>query len=131
MLVAISVPKLEDSVSGYQKNPGFKVTERKQFPAPPQGIAFLQRDGFRLELVELKDSFSIKRYVPDLDNPAHRQTGLGCRRSWRLGDSACKKGVSGRFDLRKPQDEEEAVIAFDSAGSWFWLTPLGALTQQF
>ena len=124
-LVAISVPKLEESVAWYQKNLGFEVTERKEFPTPPLKVAFLQRDGFRMELVELKDSFSIKRYAPDLDNPAMLQ-GIG-KLAFAVDDldalvtQLTKNGVSLRFDFRKPQDKEKAVIVFDNAGNWIEL----------
>ena len=69
-LVAISVQNLDQSVHWYTDTLNFKVQETIDLPESKLRITFLERNNFRLELIELKDSFPIRRYVPDLTNRA-------------------------------------------------------------
>ena len=55
-LLGISVGDLERSARWYVENLGFRVESGPVRPRPRAGFAVLERDGFRLELIEMADS---------------------------------------------------------------------------
>ena len=67
-LVAMYVGNLEDSVKWYQEMLGFNLVRPiMDFPAHEVRIAFLELNGFRLELVEKKHTFPVRKKFPELD----------------------------------------------------------------
>ncbi len=66
-LVAISVEKLDPSIAWYSKALGLRVTKRMGSPSDGIEVAFLDCEGFRLELVQLRGS--VKASWPS-SNPA-------------------------------------------------------------
>jgi glyoxylase I family protein len=69
-LVALSVADLDRSMAWYGRHLGFSVLERRSFPELKLSLAFLERDGFRLELVALDGSRDRREAAPDPANEA-------------------------------------------------------------
>lgn len=67
-LVALSVEDLDRAMGFYRDQLGFQLIERTDFPAYGSSLVFLERDGFRLELVRLDKSSA--RQAPDAANDA-------------------------------------------------------------
>ena len=68
--VGISVPDMEEALTWYERNLGFRLVKDDGF-VPPLGarICFLERDGFQLELFRYEDPRPIPedRLLPDTD----------------------------------------------------------------
>jgi catechol 2,3-dioxygenase-like lactoylglutathione lyase family enzyme len=63
-LLALTVAKAEASAAWYRDRLGFRELSRGDYPEHGLRIIFLERDGFRLELIENSKSFPITRHVP-------------------------------------------------------------------
>jgi catechol 2,3-dioxygenase-like lactoylglutathione lyase family enzyme len=75
-LLAMSVANVDDSVKWYEEKLGFAVVEKMDLPAYNLRIVFMERDGFRLELVEDKKSVSlpsIQCYFPGVNDKTKLQ----------------------------------------------------------
>lgn len=70
-LLAASVADLDTSVAWYRSVLGFEEVKRYDFPEDQMRLAFLARDGFELELIELAGTPSFD--APDPTNPATRR----------------------------------------------------------
>jgi len=71
--VAISVPDLERAIAWYGEMLGFELEKRDTLPQVPAKVAFLVRDGFRIEVFELAKAAALPdaRRVPDQDLRTH------------------------------------------------------------
>lgn len=67
-VVALSVADLDRSIEFYGKHFGFAEVERLAIPPEGSALAFLARDGFRIELVQVTGS--VPRVTPDPANDA-------------------------------------------------------------
>lgn len=67
-VVALSVADLGRSIDFYGKHFGFAEVERLAIPPEGSALVFLERDGFRIELVQIAGS--APRVTPDPDNDA-------------------------------------------------------------
>jgi catechol 2,3-dioxygenase-like lactoylglutathione lyase family enzyme len=66
--VTMSVPDLDLAVRWYSEKLGFREVQRKSYPEFKTSLAFLELNGYRVELIEAGDSQpSVKRADP----PAH------------------------------------------------------------
>lgn len=122
-LTAISVPKLDESVRWYVDTLGFALVTQSAFPDHHLRLAILERDGFRLELVELEGSQPPAKLVPGVDNPAMIQ-GFG-KVAFTVGDFdawlARVRRAGVRFQLEprtSPEDGSRSFIILDNNGNW-------------
>lgn len=75
-LVAISVADLDKSVKWYQDTLKFSVTKRLDLPKYSMRIAFLDLNGFQIEMIESKESVSfagLQKRFPAVDDRAKIQ----------------------------------------------------------
>jgi catechol 2,3-dioxygenase-like lactoylglutathione lyase family enzyme len=70
-LLALSVRDLDASAGWYARVLGFAETERYDFPEDRMRLAFMEKEGFELELIELADAPPFS--APDPGNPATRR----------------------------------------------------------
>lgn len=70
-LLAISVGDLDASRKWYSEVLGFAEQQSHDFPDQAMRLAFLQKDGFELELIEIANTPAFS--PPDPDNPASRR----------------------------------------------------------
>jgi catechol 2,3-dioxygenase-like lactoylglutathione lyase family enzyme len=122
-LVAISVRSLEQSVAWYEKVLDLHLVEKKAFPDQGLAIAFLESEGFRLELIELRGSVGRAGCVKDPSNPATLQ-GIGkyafvVDHLDEVATTLVQRGAKIYFDTRKdPEPSERSVIIQDNDGNW-------------
>lgn len=67
-VVALSVADLDRSIHFYSQHFGFAEVERLAIPPEGSALVFLEREGFRIELVQIAGS--APRTPPDPDNDA-------------------------------------------------------------
>ncbi|MEW6737268.1 MAG: VOC family protein [Acidobacteriota bacterium] len=126
-LVAISVADLDQTVKWYQDNLEFVVKEQKDFPQYNLRIAFLELNGFELELVEDKNSVAltaIQKYIPEADDQTKIQ-GL-VKLAFTVADIETlaarlkSKGVRFQIELTKSNRKEtdKFFIIRDNCGNW-------------
>jgi catechol 2,3-dioxygenase-like lactoylglutathione lyase family enzyme len=126
-LVALSVANLDETISWYQENLGFKLRDRKDFPQASLRIAFLELQGFELELVEKRKSVSlaaIQKAIPEADDQAKMQgivkLAFSVADARELAAQMKRRGV--RFEMGlTPSNREPGVIFFivrDNNGNW-------------
>ncbi len=121
-LVAISVANLDESIAWYEKALGLRTADKKSFPEQGLKVAFLESEGFRLELVELKGSVS-PASCTDVTNPAALR-GFG-KYAFRVDDLAelagrfRAMGISILHDFRSaPEARARSIIIKDNEGNW-------------
>lgn len=126
-LVAISVPNLAESVRWYVDTLAFKTVKQASFPDYKMSLAILERDGFRLELVELSGSSAPGKLVPGINNPALIQ-GMG-KLAFTVNDleawEARLKSLGVRFQMmprKDPEDGTRSFIILDNSGNWLQFT---------
>jgi methylmalonyl-CoA/ethylmalonyl-CoA epimerase len=69
--ITLSVPNIETTAAWYDEILGFKVDKTKSYPEYGTKLAFLVRDGFRVELIE---DANAKPGLVRPDAPAHTST---------------------------------------------------------
>jgi methylmalonyl-CoA/ethylmalonyl-CoA epimerase len=69
--ITLSVPNIETTAAWYDEILGFKVDKTKSYPEYGTKLAFLVRDGFRVELIE---DANAKPGLVRPDAPAHKST---------------------------------------------------------
>lgn len=71
--LGLSIPDLEQSVAWYQEMLGFELEKSLFIDKIPAKVAFLRKDGFRLELFELEDAAPLpeERRRPSSDLRTH------------------------------------------------------------
>ncbi len=121
-LVAISVADVDASVAWYERVLGLSLVERKAFAQQGIRVAFLKSDGFRLELVELKNSIN-PATCADVSNPAALR-GFG-KFAFQVDDlaevvkSLERHGVGILHDFRSAEaSAERSIIVKDVDGNW-------------
>ena len=122
-LVGISVADVDSSIKWYEENLGFKTVKRMELPQYDLRLAFLELNGFRVELVENKKSFSIKKYVPDYQDGSGLPQGMAkigflVNKIEPIAESLKKRGIPFVVELR--EDKEFAVkffIILDNSGN--------------
>ena len=74
-LIGISVPDAQEAAAWYEQKLGFK---RFGGMTSGNGTASIvvERDGIAVELLQFKDSFSIRHYRPDYNNDSGRLQGI-------------------------------------------------------
>jgi steroid delta-isomerase len=121
--IAISVPNLDAASQWYQQMLGLVVRDDRRFPEAKLRVAFLERQGIRVELVEMQGSISKASVNNGLDNPAMVQ-GFG-KVGFIVADvdgwanTLRTRGV--RFQLEPqtdPQTGARSFIVLDNNGNW-------------
>jgi methylmalonyl-CoA/ethylmalonyl-CoA epimerase len=125
-LVSISVANLNETINWYKRNLGFDIRKKMDFPKSTLRIAFLELNGFQLELIEFKQSISydaIQKQFPVVDDRAKIQ-GLG-KLAFLVDDissvAAKLKSNGVRFEREVTDDKEFGVkwfIVTDNSGNW-------------
>ncbi len=121
-LVAISVASVDASATWYQETLGLQLVEKKTFDEQGIKVALLKSDGFRLELVELKNSVN-PASCADTSNPAAlRGFSKAAFQVDDLGEVVQRlgqHGVSILHDFRSaPLADDRSVIVKDGDGNW-------------
>lgn len=126
-LVAVSVSNLETSAAWYVDHLGFRLVDKKEFPDYKLRIAILERDRFRLELVQTEGAQSPSRLAPGSDNPA-RILGFG-KLAFLVTDVDARarrmkeKGLKLQLEpTRDDKDGTKSFIVLDPDGNWIQLT---------
>lgn len=124
-LVAISVASVDASATWYQETLGLQLVEKKSFDEQGIKVALLKSDGFRLELVELKNSLN-PATCTDTSNPAALR-GFS-KLAFQVDDLGAvvqrlgQRGVSILHDFRSaPLADDRSVIVKDGDGNWLQL----------
>jgi catechol 2,3-dioxygenase-like lactoylglutathione lyase family enzyme len=126
-LIAISVANVDETANWYQDNLGFVVKEKKNFPQHSLRIAFLELNGFEIELVEDKKSVSlaaIQKHLPEADDETKIQGFV--KLAFTVEDVEAlairlkSKGVRFQMDLTKSnrKEGERSFIVRDNNGNW-------------
>jgi len=123
-LTAISVANLDESVRWYADTLGFTVVTQRAFAGQRLRLAILERDGFRVELVELEGSQPAAKLLPaGAGNPAMIQ-GFG-KLAFTVGDFdawlARVRRAGVRFQLEPQTNAEDGTRSFiilDNNGNW-------------
>jgi len=74
-LIGISVPDARDAAAWYKQKLGFK-SYGATTSADGTTLVVVERGGFALELLQFKDSFSIRHYRPDYDRASEKLQGI-------------------------------------------------------
>src|SRR5205085_11067850 len=106
---------VDASVTWYEENLGFKTVKRMELPQYDLRLAFLELNGFRVELIESKKSFSVKKYVPDYQDGSGLLQGLTkvgfmVNKIEPFARNLKKRGIPFVVELR--EDKEFAVKFF-------------------
>jgi catechol 2,3-dioxygenase-like lactoylglutathione lyase family enzyme len=125
-LVSISVANLDETINWYRKNLGFEVIKRIDLPKNSLRIAFVELNGFQLELIEFKQSVSyevIQKQFPAVDDRAKIQ-GLG-KLAFQVDEiqsaAASLKSNGVKFEREVTDDKQFGVkwfIVTDNSGNW-------------
>lgn len=128
-LMSLSVANLDLSVSWYREVLGFRETRRLKIPGSSLQISFLELNGFRLELIEFKDSVSlaaIRSKFPAVDDRAKVQ-GFG-----KLAFAV--KSVSeaaASLKSKKVKFVREVTQEKDTGETWFIIEDVDGNWLQF
>lgn len=126
-LVSLSVAKLDESLKWYGDNLGFTVLNRKDLPEYSLRIAFIQLNGFTMEMIEFKNSVSeedIRKAFPNVDDRAKIQ-GFGklAFKVENIDAFAGRLKLKGVHFVREVQEDRELFhtkwfIVTDNSGNW-------------
>jgi catechol 2,3-dioxygenase-like lactoylglutathione lyase family enzyme len=128
-LVSLSVANLDLSVRWYREMLGFRETRRLNMPGSLLRISFLELNGFRLELIEFKDSVSlaaIRSKFPIVDDRARLQ-GFG-----KLAFAvASVSEVAASLKSKKVKFVREVTQEKDTGEIWFIIEDMNGNWLQF
>lgn len=125
-LVSISVPNFDETIKWYRDNLGFTVIRQKDLPKLSLRVAFIELNGFQLEVIEFKQSVpfeTIQKQFPNVDDRAKVQ-GFG-KLAFLVDDieaaAARLKRNEVKFIRQISYDEESGTkwfIVVDNSGNW-------------
>jgi catechol 2,3-dioxygenase-like lactoylglutathione lyase family enzyme len=128
-LVSLSVADLDRSVRWYREMLGFRETRRLNLPDSSLRISFLELNGFRLELVEFKNSVSfaaIQSKFPTVDDRAKVQ-GFG-----KLAFAVTSvRDVAASLKSKKVKFVREVTQEEDTGETWFMIEDVDGNCLQF
>ena len=129
-LIALSVADLDASIQWYSDLLGFREQRRMNLPDYKLRIGFLERDGFRLELIEFKDSVplsAIKEKFPGVTDRAKVQ-GYA---KLAFGVPAIEK-FAAMLKAKKLEFLRDITREAETGDTWFMITdPDGNVLQFF
>jgi glyoxylase I family protein len=125
-LVAISVANVDVASKWYCGTFGFREAKRLDLPDHALRIVFAERDGFRIELIEFKDSVSygaVQSKFPSVTDRARIQ-GFG-KLAFRVDDLDAlvrhlkTQGAKLEIDVTLDKDTNRRwLVALDPDGNW-------------
>ena len=128
-LVSLCVANLDVSVGWYRNMLGFREMRRLNVPSSSLRISFIELNGFRLELIEFKDSVSysaIRSKFPAVDDQAKVQ-GFG-----KLAFAVTNVGeVAGSLKSKKSSFVREVTQEKDTGEIWFIIEDVDGNWLQF
>jgi methylmalonyl-CoA/ethylmalonyl-CoA epimerase len=128
-LMSLSVANLDLSVRWYCEMLGFRETRRLNTPGSSLRISFLELNGFRLELIEFKDSVSlaaIRSKFPAVDDRAKVQ-GFG-----KLALAVTSIGeAAASLKTKKVKFVREVTQEKDTGDTWFIIQDVDGNWLQF
>jgi catechol 2,3-dioxygenase-like lactoylglutathione lyase family enzyme len=128
-LMSLSVANLDLSVRWYHEMLGFRETRRLKMPGSSLRISFLELNGFRLELIEFKDSVSfaaIQSKFPAVDDRAKVQ-GFG-----KLAFVVTSVGeVAASLKIKKVKFVREVTQEKGTGETWFIIKDVDGNWLQF
>jgi methylmalonyl-CoA/ethylmalonyl-CoA epimerase len=110
-LVSVSVADLDETLKWYREKMGFALVRKMELPEHKLRMAFVDLDGFQLELIEFKQSVpydAIRKQFPVVDDRAKVQ-GLG-KLAFRVDDietAAAEMKDKGATFVRDVTDNKE------------------------
>lgn len=114
-LIGLSVAGIDESVKWYEEKLGFRVVKRMELPKYDLRIAFLEANGFRIELFENRKSFSANKYIPDYEEMSGLLQGIS-KFGFLVDDiEAVAKALKSRgvqFEVELREDKEFALKFF-------------------
>ena len=128
-LMSLSVADLDLSVRWYRETLGFRETRRLNMPDSSLRISFLELNGFRLELVEFKNSVSlaaIQSKFPTVDDRAKVQ-GFD-----KLAFAVTSvRDVAASLKSKKVKFVREVTQEKDTGETWFIVEDVDGNWLQF
>lgn len=125
--VAISVADLQQSIDWYEKNLGFQLIQRRDFPVNQVFTAILGVRGFQLELIQHTGSRPISQLVQDPSQPTliqgFKKIVLQIGELMSLYESLRQKGATFVYP-----DIQETLGVW---GKWFMIEDLDGNIFQF
>lgn len=122
----MSVANVDETARWYRETLDFAFVSRNDYPSHGMTIAILERDGFRLELVQLATAVAPATVVPNYENPASLH-GIG-KLSFYMNDFDRRiahlrdKGVRFQIEPRTSEvDGKRTCIVLDNNGNWLQL----------
>lgn len=126
-LASLSVPDIDASAAWYSENLGFKVVKKMDFPDYKLRITLLDRDGFRLELVQLGGSVPPAKVLPEWGSNPALLHGFG-KLAFQVADVDAwagrlkEKGIKFQIEPRdNAEDGTRSFIVLDRDGNWIQL----------
>lgn len=121
--IAISVPNLDAASRWYQQMLDLVVREERAFPEQKLRLAMLERQGIRIELVEVQGSTAQTSLIKGLDNPAmihgFGKVGFVVSDVDRWANALRSKGVRFQLEPRtNPETGVRSFIVLDNNGNW-------------
>ncbi len=116
-LISISVANLDETIKWYHDNLGFAIKKKSELPRYSLRIAFVEANGFTLELIEFKNSVSyeaIQKQFPNVDDRAKIQ-GPG-KLAFSVADL---EALATRLKSKKVHFFRDITHDEDSAQRWF------------
>ena len=125
-LVAISVADLDKSVKWYQNTLKFSVTKRLDLPKYSVRIAFLDLNGFQIEMIESTKSVSfaeLQKQFPAVDDRAKIQgfckIGFRVKKIHIVASDLKSQGIKFQRDIQNDEEvHEKWFIISDPDGNW-------------
>jgi catechol 2,3-dioxygenase-like lactoylglutathione lyase family enzyme len=126
-LIAISVANVDETAKWYQDHLGFRLQEKKDYPQASLRIAFLELNGFEIELVEDKKSIAlaaIQKHLPEAKDGTNIQGFVKLAFTVEdvegLAAKLKTKGVRLHMEVTKSNRKEgiKFFIVKDNNGNW-------------
>ena len=125
----ISVPDLAAAITWYEQMLGFALERRLHIAAIPADIAFLERDGFRVEIFEVPGAAPLPedRRVPNLDLRTHGHKHMCLEVADVPAAMAGLRAAGADIALELNVDGNPTAFVRDCAGNLIeFLQPFGA-----
>lgn len=125
-LIALSVRDVDQAVGWYQDHLGFERYKSMDLPDYGMRIAFLEHNGFKLELIEKQNSLPLKERLPDLEDEifvhGYKKLAFCVQDVEALAARLKAAGVKFLFDVSEDETDPERRVKWcmvtDPDGNW-------------